>query len=287
MQMVSDVPIGAFLSGGIDSSAVVAFMAKHSDAPVQDLCDRLRRRRRPTATTTSCRTRARSPSCSAPTTTRSWSGPTSSRCCRSCCGTWTSRSRTRAFVTTYLVSEFARRDVTVILSGVGGDELFGGYRRYLGEHYMRVLRRLPRRLRARGRRAGATACRATGIRALLNCRATRRAFSQRPTCRSTSATARMSSVFAPRRGRANCLAVVPPDALRCDRRAFADDDRRRCAQSDARGRRRDAAARRPAAAHRQDDDGDVARMPRSAARSRAGGACARIPSRRQGSRRTS
>ena len=146
LQMVSDVPIGAFLSGGIDSSAVVAFMSKHSDRPVKtyaigfdggdaesfynelpyarQIAERFRTDHheilvRPDIVSL------------LPRLLWHLDEPIADS----------------AFVTTYLVSEFARRDVTVILSGVGGDELFAGYRRYLGNHYRRRFEQLPAGMR--------------------------------------------------------------------------------------------------------------------------------------------
>lgn len=146
MQMVSDVPIGAFLSGGVDSSAVVGFMAKHSQQPIRTyaigftggeaeaLYNELPYARRVAELFgTQHREIVVRPDVVALLPKLLWhmDEPLSDT----------------AFITTFLVSEFARQDVKVILSGVGGDELFGGYRRYLGEHYAQQYRRLPDWLR--------------------------------------------------------------------------------------------------------------------------------------------
>jgi asparagine synthase (glutamine-hydrolysing) len=142
IQMVSDVPIGAFLSGGIDSSAVVAFMAAAADRPIKtyaigfegskadEYYNELPYARRVSELFgTEHHEIVVKPDVAALLPKLVWhmDEPVADT----------------AFITTYLVSEFARRDVTVILSGVGGDELFGGYRRYLGAHYQQYFDMLP------------------------------------------------------------------------------------------------------------------------------------------------
>jgi asparagine synthase (glutamine-hydrolysing) len=153
MQMVSDVPIGAFLSGGIDSSAVVGLMAANSARPIRTYsigfegaaADQYYNelpyaRRVASLFGTDHREILVRPDTAALLPRLIWhmDEPVSDS----------------AFITTYLVSEFARRDVTVILSGVGGDELFGGYRRYLGDHYQGYFERLPSWLRRTATAAG-------------------------------------------------------------------------------------------------------------------------------------
>lgn len=155
MQMVSDVPIGAFLSGGVDSSAVVAAMARHSARPIrtyaigfeggaaEQLYNELPYARRVAELFgTEHQEIVVKPDVVRLLPRLLWhlDEPIADS----------------AFITTYLVSEFARRDVKVILSGVGGDELFGGYRRYLGAHYAQRFNALPAWAR---RVASATAAR--------------------------------------------------------------------------------------------------------------------------------
>jgi asparagine synthase (glutamine-hydrolysing) len=141
-QMVSDVPLGAFLSGGIDSSAVVAMMARHSSQPVRTysigfeaegagaLYNELQYARRIAELFgTDHKEIIVKPDVAALLPKLLWhmDEPVADS----------------AFITTHLVAELARQDVKVILSGVGGDELFGGYRRYLGAYYDRWMSLIP------------------------------------------------------------------------------------------------------------------------------------------------
>ena len=145
-QMESEVPLGAFLSGGIDSSAVVGYMSQHSQQPVNTFSIGFEGKdggqyynELPYAKQvaemfgTNHREIIVKPDIVPLLPKLLWHmdepiGDT-------------------AFITTYLVAKFAREAVTVILSGVGGDELFGGYRRYLGQHYYSIYEKLPRVLR--------------------------------------------------------------------------------------------------------------------------------------------
>ena len=143
MQMVSDVPIGAFLSGGVDSSAVVAAMVAHGEGqPIrtyaigfeggaaEQLYNELPYARQVAELfKTEHHEIVVKPDVVGLLPKLLWH--------------MDEPIADSAFITTYLVSEFARHDVKVILSGVGGDELFGGYRRYLGAHYAQRFNALP------------------------------------------------------------------------------------------------------------------------------------------------
>lgn len=147
-QMVSDVPLGAFLSGGLDSSSIVAFMARNSRQPVKTYAigfvgssgasyynELPYARRVADLFQTEHRDIIVKPDVMHLLPRLLWH--------------MDEPIADAAFITTYLVTEFARQDVTVILSGVGGDELLGGYRRYLGEYYGQYYNRVPTWLRQR------------------------------------------------------------------------------------------------------------------------------------------
>src|SRR5580700_6851429 len=148
-QMVSDVPIGALLSAGLDSSSIVAMMCRATKQPVRTYTITFPRRYRVGETTLDDpdvpARLARQLGCEhqqivvepdvaelLPRLTWHMDEPTADP----------------AIITAYLVCREARKQATVLLSGVGGDELFAGYRKYSAQRWARAYQRTPAVLRA-------------------------------------------------------------------------------------------------------------------------------------------
>jgi asparagine synthase (glutamine-hydrolysing) len=142
LRMVADVPLGVLLSGGVDSSVIVALMSRLSDQPIKSFSigfDDRRYNELPYA-----RQVARHRGTDhqelvvrpdaleiLPTLVRHYGEPYADS----------------SAVPTYQVARLTRAQVTVALNGDGGDECFAGYERYLGDHLADRYQRIPRLVR--------------------------------------------------------------------------------------------------------------------------------------------
>ena len=139
-RMIADVPVGAFLSGGLDSSAIVALMKKNASGPVKTFSlgfqmggayNELPDARRIAEYLGTEHYELRVESLDLIQTLQKliyhYDEPFGDA----------------AGFPVYLLSQFARQHVKVVLTGDGGDELFGGYRRYVADQFASVYQNLP------------------------------------------------------------------------------------------------------------------------------------------------
>jgi asparagine synthase (glutamine-hydrolysing) len=149
-QLVSDVPLGLLLSGGMDSAAILAFMAEHAGAGVK-------------AFTASFGEESFNELPAARAAAKYFGAEHTEipvkadigAVIRELAGHFDEPFADSSALANYLVTKEARKHVTVALAGVGGDELFGGYPRHLGARLLPAYLKVPASLRGLAGRAAA------------------------------------------------------------------------------------------------------------------------------------
>jgi asparagine synthase (glutamine-hydrolysing) len=148
-RMIADVPLGAFLSGGIDSSLVVALMQEQTTTPVRTFTIRFENRTFDEADYAAAVAKHLGTDHAEETCTAAQLLDVVDRLP----GMYDEPFADSSAIPTFLVSSIARKHVTVALAGDGGDELFFGYPRYVHHADNGWMLGLPRPVR----RAGAMA----------------------------------------------------------------------------------------------------------------------------------